>query len=67
MIKRYIVFGNTHESAAGDWVKYDDIKHLLECSDNSDSTKCLKDNGCMECEYNLSSDKSRIICSKIKV
>ena len=45
MIKRYNPYTNYMmiESNEGKYVKYDDIKHVLERSDNSDYTKCCED------------------------
>jgi hypothetical protein len=54
MIKRYDMHSDIYDEGGGhqyseirydedkngEWVKYDDIKHLLERSDNSDYTKC---------------------------
>ena len=48
------------EGETADWVKYDDIKHLLERSDNGDTCPCCKGKkyikgcggfttGCVEC------------------
>jgi len=44
MIKRYNPYTNyiMIESNEGKYVKYDDIKHLLERSDNSDYVKCAE-------------------------
>ena len=60
MIKRYEYnenFGITECQSEGEWVKYKDIKHLLERSDKSDYAKCT-DEIC-ELIYSCNSELTR--------
>jgi len=58
-IKRYRITSYDDGSPAfvddeGDWVKYEDVKYLLERSDNSEYLKSVQ---CQKCYYNRWCDR----------